>query len=167
MQRRRILTLAAQVARAWLVPTCLVACEVESACGPPSGTVSRVIDGDTVELTSGERVRYVLLDAPETGSSSRECHGLEAREANRALVEGRTVELRYDTQCRDRFDRLLAYVAADGREVNSWLVQQGHACVLRIPPNGAERLAEFQALERAAEAGRRGLWAECASNPCR
>lgn len=157
----------APLARAWLLTLFLCACQVESACGPSSGVVGRVIDGDTVELTSGERIRYLLVDAPEAGSSAGECHGAAAREANRALVEGRVVELRYDVECRDRYERLLAYVSAEGQEVNSQLVQQGHACVLRIPPNGTERLAEFRALERAAAAARRGLWAECTSNPCR
>lgn len=137
----------------------------ESACGPAAGVVGRVIDGDTVELSSGERVRYLLVDAPEIGAGREECYGAAARDFNRSLVEGRDVTLRYDRECTDRFGRLLAYVSVAGREVNASLVEGGYACVLYVPPNGADRVTDFEAIERRARAERRGLWA-CTKNPC-
>jgi micrococcal nuclease len=120
--------------------------------------VHRVIDGDTVELSSGERIRYLMVDAPETTQGHEECYGAEARAANRSWVEQRHVELRYDEQCRDRFGRLLAYVFVDGREINTALIERGYARVLHIPPNGEARAAEFEALQRQAESQRLGLW---------
>ena len=133
-------------------------------CGPEFGEVARVIDGDTIVLRSGEAIRYLLIDTPETGDSP-ECYGVEAREANRALVEGRAIRLRYDVQCEDRYGRLLAYVSADGGEVNRTLVERGFACVLHIPPNGADAWRAFEALEAAARESRRGLWGACARAP--
>lgn len=141
-------------------------CADPSACGPQSARVERVIDGDTVEISGGERVRYLLVDTPETTSGKLECFGAEAREFNRSLVEGRVVELGYASRCRDRFERLLAYVAVDGLDVNARLVADGYACVLHIPPDGDERAAEFSALEERARLNEAGLWGACAAKPC-
>lgn len=136
-----------------------------SVCGPTTAVVSRVIDGDTVVLDSGERVRYLMIDTPEN-TSTTECYGPEATEENRTLVEGQTVELAYDVECTDKYGRLLAYVSVSGREVNSILVERGYACVLYIPPNGTDRKSEFDDLELRAKSGDFGLWGACETNPC-
>jgi micrococcal nuclease len=143
------------------------ACGGAERCGPAAMTVKRVIDGDTVELADGERVRYLMVDAPEITDGHMDCYGAEARDLNRALVEGREVSLRYDVRCTDTYGRLLAYVSVDGREVNSLLVERGFACVLHIPPDGNDRLDEFTTLERAAQSANRGLWGNCDSPSCR
>lgn len=136
------------------------------ACGPQRAVVARVIDGDTVELEDGERVRYLLVDTPESTNGHVECFGEEAFEFNRRLVEGQRVALRYDSECRDRYGRLLAYVSLGGREVNSRLVADGYACVLHIPPNGDDRAPEFQRLEATAREAQLGLWGACSNSPC-
>ena len=131
-----------------------------SGCGPSRAVVERVIDGDTVELDSGERVRYLLVDTPEN-TTSVECFGVEATAFNRALVEGREVRLTYDLECTDRFGRLLAWITVDGQDVNRLLVERGYACTLYIPPNGADRRIEFETLQAQAEAAGRGMWGVC------
>lgn len=136
-----------------------------SDCGPTSGTVARVIDGDTIELEGGDTIRYLMVDTPEN-TSSVECYGPEAATFNAELVEGKDVEIEYDAECTDRYDRLLGYVSVDGREVNSLLVERGFGCVLYIPPNGTDREEEFDALEATARAESRGLWGACPENPC-
>jgi micrococcal nuclease len=136
-----------------------------SDCGPTSGTVARVIDGDTIELESGDTIRYLMVDTPEN-TSSVECYGPEATTFNAELVEGKDVKIEYDAECTDRYDRLLGYVSVDGREVNSLLVERGFGCVLYIPPNGTDRQEEFDALEATARAESRGLWGACPENPC-
>jgi micrococcal nuclease len=133
-------------------------------CGPETGEVARVVDGDTVVLRSGETVRYLLVDTPEL-SDPPECYGPEARQANGELVAEQAVRLRYDMECEDRYGRLLAFVTAAGTEVNRVLVERGMACVLRIPPNGAEEAPLFERLEAAARASRRGLWGACGRLP--
>lgn len=137
-----------------------------SECGPTRATVARIIDGDTVELTSGERIRYLLVDTPETTGGSDDCYGQQAKELNRSLVEGKQVTIAYGEGCRDRFDRLLAYVSVEGREVNTVLVERGAACVLYVPPIGEARREEFMALESRARAESRGVWGACEVVPC-
>ncbi|QRN96383.1 thermonuclease family protein [Archangium violaceum] len=144
----------------------LCACGSESACGPSAGVVSRVVDGDTVVLQSGERVRYLLVDTPESTGGKHECFGAESRDFNRSLVEGRVVRLRYGEACTDRYGRLLAYVSVDGHEVNALLAEQGYACVLYIAPAGESRRSEFQSLESSARRAGRGMWGECSAVPC-
>jgi len=136
-----------------------------SGCGPSRAVVERVIDGDTVELDSGERVRYLLVDTPES-TTQVECFGAEAAAFNRALVEGREVRLTYDAECADHYGRLLAYVEVEGESVNQALVAQGYACVLQIPPNGVELAPLYLELETHAVDERRGLWAACVDGPC-
>lgn len=122
----------------------------------------RVIDGDTVELEDGQRVRYLLVDTPETTGGKDECYGVEAREFNAQTVEGKMVTLTYDeAECQDRYDRLLAFVSIQGREVNALLVERGFAQVLYIPPAGQDRQAEYDALQAKAEAGLAGQWGAC------
>lgn len=123
--------------------------------------VARVIDGDTIELENGERVRYIGIDTPETKHPSKpvEYYGRESDSANRSLVEGKGVRLEFDIQERDQYGRLLAYVYVDDIFVNAWLVENGYAQVMTIPPNVryAERFLELQ--QKAREEGK-GLWGE-------
>lgn len=135
-------------------------------CGPAEAVVSRVLDGDTVELEGGQLVRYLMIDAPEVGHAE-ECFGALSAQANSGLVLGQRVSLRYDVECRDDYDRLLAYVSLGEREINRLLVERGYACVLHVPPNGADRLEEMNLLEARARALERGLWGACAAKPCR
>jgi micrococcal nuclease len=152
----------------------LAACGSDAAppgarCGPTRATVDRVIDGDTVVLTSGEHVRYLLVNANEITNGHNECYGAEARDENQLLVAGKEVELTYDSECTDRYGRLLAYVGLPGqpgRDVNSILVERGYACVLYIPPDGMARRSELQALQSTAMAQRAGMWGACAVVPC-
>lgn len=137
-----------------------------SPCGPTTAHVERVIDGDTIELTTGERVRYLLVDTNEITNGHNDCYGPEARLLNESLVGGMDVHLAYDQECTDRYGRLLAYVTVGTREVNTILVERGYACTLYIPPDGSARRKEFQALESQAKNAKRGMWGACAEVAC-
>ncbi len=134
-------------------------------CGPSLGEVARVVDGDTIDLSDGTRIRYLLVDTPEI-SGTPECYGPEAKAANEMLVAGATVDLAYDEVCEDKYGRLLAYVSVGGREINLTLVERGYACVLSIPPNGAAKLDTYLAAEQAARTDGAGLWGTCMPPPC-
>lgn len=136
------------------------ACNTGSECGPSKAVVDRVIDGDTIVLDSGEKVRYLEINAPETTNGHNDCYGQEASQFNSDLVLGKEITLRYDVECTDKYGRLLAYVSVGGREVNSLMVERGYACVLVIPPNGADRADEFVALENGAKAAGAGMWGD-------
>lgn len=122
--------------------------------------VSRVIDGDTIKLVNGERVRYIGINTPETKHPRKgiEHFGPEAAAFNRKLVEGKEVHLEFDVQLRDRYGRLLAYVyLLDDTFVNLELVSQGYAQVATYPPNVKHQDLFLKAQREAREKGR-GLW---------
>src|SRR5690606_37504664 len=75
-------------------------------------TVREVIDGDTIILENGDKVRYIGIDTPELDDNSKgvECYSVEATQENRNLVKDKKVRLYKDTNERDRYGRLLAYV---------------------------------------------------------
>jgi micrococcal nuclease len=131
---------------------------------PGVAVVARVVDGDTIVLRGGERVRYIGMDTPESVKPGTpvQCYAKAAGRENRRLVAGRRVRLRYDVEHRDRYGRTLAYVyrAPDGLFVNAELVRRGYARVLTIPPN-VEHASLFRRLAARARAADRGLWASC------
>lgn len=140
----------------------LVAC----GGGVDTATVARVIDGDTIELDGGERIRYLMVNTPETTGGKNECYGSNAVQFNMDLVTGKEVELRYDVQREDQFGRTLAYVTVDGMEINRLILERGFGCLLHIPPNGDDRLDEFKMLEQTAKLSMKGLWGACNPIPC-
>ncbi len=122
--------------------------------------VRRVVDGDTVVLSTGERVRYIGVDTPELHHPRKpvERYAREAKEFNRRLVEGKRVRLEFDVERRDKYSRLLAYVTLeDGTFVNAELLRQGYAQLLTIPPN-VKYVALFRKLQQEARENKRGLW---------
>jgi micrococcal nuclease len=127
--------------------------------------VTRVVDGDTVEVDLGgteEDVRYIGVDTPETVKPDTpvQCFGPQASRFNHRLVEGRRVRLVFGEERRDVYGRLLAYVYLDGRFVNAELVRRGLARTLTIPPN--DRFASrLKRLEKAAARAGKGLWGGC------
>lgn len=130
-------------------------------CGPSSARVVEVIDGDTIVLAGGEKIRYLMVDTPEITNGKNECYGQEARSFNADYVLGQEVALTYDVECTDAYGRLLAYVEVPDGELNALLVARGYACVLNIPPNGEDRAAEFEALQTSAQEQLAGLWGKC------
>ncbi len=126
--------------------------------------VVRVIDGDTIQICcvfgDREKVRYIGINTPEIHHPMKgvERYGKEASEANRKLVDGKTVRLEFDVQQLDRYNRLLAYVyLEDGIFVNAWLVEHGFAQVMTVPPN-VKHQELFLKLQREAREAKRGLW---------
>lgn len=137
--------------------------------GPPgTGTVVRVVDGDTVDLrlASGpETARLLGIDTPETVKPGApvDCYGPEASERTKELLPpGTEVRVTRDVEARDRYDRLLVYVvrARDDLFVNLALMADGFARPLSIAPNVAHQAELGGAAAEARSAGR-GLWGAC------
>jgi micrococcal nuclease len=118
-----------------------------------------VIDGDTIELDGGERVRLIGVDTPETVDPRRpvEYFGKEASSFTRGLVQGKTVRLEFDQETIDSYGRTLAYVyLEDGTLLNAEIIRRGYGhAYTRFP---FRYQGEFLALERQARAEDRGLW---------
>jgi len=124
-------------------------------------TVRRVVDGDTLVLEGGERVRLIGVDTPETVHPQKpvERFGKQASAFTRRLLEGRRVRLEFDQQ-RDRYGRTVAYVyLADGRLVNEEIIRQGYGHAFTKYPFARDMMARFRAAEREAREAGRGLWA--------
>ena len=128
--------------------------------------VTRVIDGDTIELETGQHVRYIGVNAPESVHPTKpvQCFGHEASEWHRHLVEGKSVRLAKDISEVDRYGRLLRYVyLLDGTFVNLELAKQGYGYVDTFPPDVKYSQLFVAAAREAREAGR-GLWRACPRN---
>jgi micrococcal nuclease len=139
--------------------------EIPASARSAGALVTRVVDGDTIEVRIDDReddVRYIGIDTPETVKPGTpvQCFGPQASDRNHALVEGRRVRLVFDRERRDVYGRLLAYVYAGGDFINAELVRGGYARTLTIPPNTAHA-GLFHRLAQAAGRAGRGLWAVC------
>lgn len=125
-----------------------------------------VIDGDTIEIT-GKRLRLHGVDAPESwqkcsdgdGSSYR-CGKAAANALYSFLAASRP--LRCVVIERDRYQRLVGVCfRADGREVNSWLVENGHALNWTRYSHGA-----YSAAQKASRSSNIGIWRGNFQLPC-
>jgi len=143
----------------------LVPCSIPSGCSKPSGPcptrqiyakVTRALDGDTVLLNSGDKVRYIGIDAPEKG----ECFAEEAARRNHEIVAGKEVRLELDVRLTDPYGRLLAYVYLDETFVNALLIGEGYCRAAAFAPNTKHR-EFFEALEEDAKRDERGMWGQC------
>jgi len=137
--------------------------------------VTRVVDGDTIVIETGERVRLIGIDTPEIHESnklyrdSRKSHkdvcsikelGMKSFKFVSGLLQGQRVRLEFDVEKHDKYGRLLAYVyLKDGAFVNAKIVEQGYASLMTIPPN-VKYAQVFQELYRDARQNHLGLWKE-------
>ncbi len=91
---------------------------------PAGVTVTEVVDGDTIVVEGGVRVRLIGIDTPERGAPGFH----ESAAALSALVAGKRVQLvagaRDDV---DKYGRLLRYVEVDGVDANLEMLRSGHA----------------------------------------
>jgi micrococcal nuclease len=129
---------------------------------PAGTTVTRVVDGDTLDVASGERVRLIGIDTPEVYGEV-ECYGPEATQRAIDLASLQHVRLETDpSQDRyDRYGRLLAYVwLDDGRMLNEILVAEGLAreYLFREPYRYRDRFLVAQGIARIEG---HGLWGAC------
>jgi len=136
-----------------------------------SGTVSRVIDGDTIQvalLDRRETVRLIGVDTPESVHPRKpvERFALEASAFVRQRASGKRVRMTGEpgTPNRDRYGRLLRYVYLDdGVLLNSEIIALGYGFAYTKYPFG--RMEEFRALERQAREQRKGLWVDSDQQP--
>jgi micrococcal nuclease len=125
------------------------------ACREPSDTttVTRIIDGDTIIVEGGYHVRYIGIDAPESG----EFYYLEAKQMNEGLVAGKSVRLEKDVSDKDNYGRLLRYVYVGDDFINAEMVRQGCAWAIAYPPD-VKYQVYLEAMEKEARQLKRGIW---------
>ena len=128
---------------------------VPNTPAPVTSTVSNVYDGDTFTLATGDRVRLRLVNTPELKPA--EAYGIEAREATKAFLSGKPVQLAYGATQRDGYGRLLAAVKVGSDLLAVHLLERGLGHLFVIPPDETDMTPYLEAQERA-RAGKRGIW---------
>jgi len=135
------------------------------------GRVVRIIDGDSLVLDTGLRVRLVGIEAPRLGSRERDAepHARKARRLLEDLALGREVQVHYAGLTRDRYDRALGHLLTVDRLgpqvwLNRAMLVRGGAR-MRIYPDTARASAMLAAAEAEAQKAERGLWARLAYRP--
>lgn len=123
--------------------------------------VRKVIDGDTIELEDGEKVRLLGIDAPERG---KRCYN-EAKNKLKQLIEGREVVLERDMRNRDVFGRLLRYIFIDDTFINLELVREGYGYAYIVDPN-AKYASEIKGAEELAKLKKGCIWLGNISHDC-
>jgi micrococcal nuclease len=132
--------------------------------------VVRVVDGDTVDVSPGGRIRLIGIDTPETVDPRKpvQCFGREASAKAHKLLDDKTIALEADPSQgeRDRYGRLLRYIwLPDGRLFNLEMIAQGYAHEYTYA-TPYKYQTPFKQAERTAREQNRGLWAPttCAGN---
>jgi micrococcal nuclease len=161
---RPVLAHSAAAVCALLALSCIGAASA-AAAEPSVFRVERVVDGDTIALRNGRRVRLVQIDTPEV-YFGLECYGREASaRAKELLPPGTAVYLLVEpaTDRVDDYGRLLRYVVrvADGLNVNLRLVTDGAAAPYFFDGRRGRYAGRIEALALGARREGRGLWKAC------
>jgi micrococcal nuclease len=121
--------------------------------------VTKVFDGDTIEIEGGEKVRYMGVDAAEIYPNPQ-CYAGEAFNRNKELVLGKVVRLEKDVSETDKYGRLLRFVYTGDIFVNDELTKNGFTKVMMVPPD-VRNQNRFRRSENYAKENGLGLWMEC------
>lgn len=159
----------------WALCLLLAACSSERGAAVPAGTaspgiggsveatVTRTIDGDTIQVSVGSRketVRMILVDTPEInkpGLKEPQPFGTEAAAFTRKLLTGKKVRLERDVSVKDTYGRSLYYVWLDDKMVNRLLLEEGLARVAVFPPD-VKYVEDFRSIAAKAQAEGKGIW---------
>ncbi|MCR8633602.1 thermonuclease family protein [Paenibacillus radicis (ex Xue et al. 2023)] len=130
--------------------------------GRESVKIDRVVDGDTFEIKLNgkkEKVRLIGVDTPETKKPNTPVmfYGKEASDFTKKRLENKTVELEWDVERKDKYDRLLAYVWVEDELFNRTLVKEGYARIATFPPN-VKYVDLFKKDQEEARNKQKGLW---------
>src|SRR3989344_303129 len=140
-----------------------VVLEIEKLEGP--FLVVNIVDGDTLDLANGDRLRFSGINTPETG----ECYYQEAKDKLKELALEKKVLLEKDITDIDKYGRKLRYVYLNESEnsemvlINEILVEEGYARVYDKYKSDTKRYEQLKILERNAIEDKLGVWS-CIDN---
>lgn len=120
--------------------------------------VTRIVDGDTFEIESGEKVRLIGIDTPESG----DCYFYNAKNKLSDLILNKRIKMDKDVSETDRYQRLLRYIYVDDIFINDYLVKEGFANATSYPPD-IKYQDQFRESESQARSQNKGLWNACSS----
>ncbi|MBI2507616.1 thermonuclease family protein [Candidatus Woesearchaeota archaeon] len=144
----------------FLASGCITGSTVRELNGP--FLVTKVVDGDTLDLSNNERIRMSGINTPETG----ECYYQEAKKKLAELVLNKEVYVEKDRSDRDKYGRLLRYIYLNETDlifVNGVLVENGYARVYDKYKSDTKRYNELKKIEGIAKENNIGVW-NCVDN---
>ncbi|MFH1782234.1 MAG: thermonuclease family protein [Candidatus Omnitrophota bacterium] len=128
--------------------------------------VTHVIDGDTVVLSDGSKIRYIGINTPETRKRIGDTwlydpkpYSEEAKLFNESLVGGKKVNLEFDVEKKDKYGRTLAYLYVDGKMVNIEMIKNGFSIAYPYPPND-RYINDLLEAEGSARDNKLGIWGD-------
>ena len=149
----------------WSITTNTASESLQHTEAPEFVFAQQVLDGDTIVLQGGEKVRYIGIDTPEFFGETQECFATEARLRNMQLIQGKRLRLERDVSETDTYDRLLRYVYIDdpisslhsNTSINETLVREGFAVARAFPPD-TKLQSILEEAEKDARENKRGIW---------
>lgn len=126
-------------------------------------TVERIVDGDTIRIDPAvdgiDEVRLIGIDTPETKDPDCDVqpYGPEALTFARDELLEQEVDLEFDEDREDQYDRLLAYVYLEDEMFNETLLEEGYAQVYTVSPNDKYE-DRFEEAQEAAQEEELGIW---------
>ncbi len=126
--------------------------------------VALVIDGDTLELANGDRVRLLGIDTPEFSGRGPEPFAIEATDRLRELTQGRKIRLQFDRERFDKYGRVLGWVWVEDTLVNEVLAREGLGVVMTRFPYSSRMKSRLLNAQQQARAERRGRWQPATRN---
>ena len=127
-----------------------------------ASNVSKVVDGDTITMSNGEKVRLIQIDTPEL--ASKECYGIQAKsELSKLLNQAGEVSLTSDPNLDevDKYGRLLRYVFIGNTNLNLKLVEIGAAAPYFYRGEKGIYAAQFLKAAQTAQKRKLGMWGMC------
>jgi endonuclease YncB( thermonuclease family) len=123
--------------------------------------VVRISDGDTLTISTGEKVRFLQIDTPEISPS--ECYGAQAHKALISLIGKSSISLEADSVSddQDQFGRKLRYVKVGKTNLNLKLVQIGAATPYFHQGEKGKYASQLLKAAENAKAKKLGLWKMC------
>ncbi|NTV31583.1 thermonuclease family protein [candidate division WWE3 bacterium] len=131
----------------------------QSTSGQNEFVVTRVIDGDTFVIDTGQKIRLIGVDTPEIAKKTppAECYANEAMLFTQKQLENKTIRLEKDVSETDKYGRLLRYAYLNDELFNQTLVEHGYALARSYPPDVAKQDV-LQESEQSARTNNQGLW---------
>jgi len=120
--------------------------------------VSRVIDGDTLELAGGQKVRLKGINTPENS----EWLDVEATRFVKGMVENKSVEI--ESHGFDKYGRMLAYIFIDRKNLNSEILEKGFGTLYYYEKD--LHYDELKQAEEFARLNRLGIWKKSSNSEC-
>ena len=124
----------------------------------PNIIVTRIIDGDTIELINGQKLRLKGINAPEKSMQFNQ----ETTEFVKQLIENKSIKI--ESHGTDKYGRTLAYIFIDGKNINKEILKEGLATLYYYEKD--KYYHELKQVEEFARLNQKGIWKKSPNANC-